>query len=179
MAEALLRRRLQDLGVDAQVASAGILSAGQPAHDYGVEALNALGIDMASHRSRTVSPELLLGADLILAMASEHVVRAAGTVNQVWPRTFTLKELVRRGERIGARAEGEPLADWLARAAEGRTVRDHMGSSSDLDVADPIGLPAPVYERLATELDDLLRRLVELVWGQEASARAGREPRSA
>jgi protein-tyrosine phosphatase len=171
MAEALLRRRLGEMGVDAQVASAGILSAGQRAHDYGVEVLNTLGVDMASHRSRTIDRALLGPADLILGMAREHVREAAVVAPDVWPRTFTLKELVRRGERIGPRAAGEPLADWLARAAAGRKASELTGSSPDDDVADPIGHPRGVYERLATELDDLLRRLAELVWGQEASGR--------
>jgi protein-tyrosine phosphatase len=171
MAEVLLRHRLGDLGVEARVASAGLLRSGQPASAHGVDILRGRGLDMTSHRSRAMSRELLGSADLVLAMAREHVREAVVLDPALWRRTFTLKELVRRGERIGPRAAGEPLADWLARAAAGRKASELTGSSPDDDVADPIGHPRGVYERLATELDDLLDRFVALAFAESMSRR--------
>jgi protein-tyrosine-phosphatase len=171
MAEVLLRHRLGDLGVDARVASAGLLRSGQPASDHGVDILRDRGLDMSTHRSRAMSRELLAPADLILAMAREHVREAVVLDPSLWPRTFTLKELVRRGEAVGPRRPTEPLADWLARAGQGRRISELTGSSPADDVTDPYGGPRSAYERLATELDDLLDRLVALTFAEALTRR--------
>jgi protein-tyrosine-phosphatase len=82
-----------------------------------------------------------------------------------WPRAFTLKELVRRGQRIGPRMTGEPLADWVARASDGRDHRDLLGSSAEDDVADPFGGSASDFEATAVLLDQLTADLADLCWG--------------
>jgi protein-tyrosine phosphatase len=162
MAEAILRHRLTELGVDARVASAGLLRSGQPASAHGVDVLRGRGVDMTAHRSRSMSRDILSASDLLLGMAREHVREAVVMDPGVWPRTFTLKELVRRGEATGPRGTGEPLRDWLARVGQGRRVADLTGSSPQDDVADPIGMPRTAYERLAAELDGLIDRFVAL-----------------
>jgi protein-tyrosine phosphatase len=162
MAEAILRHRLTELGVDARVASAGLLRSGQPASAHGVDVLRGRGVDMTAHRSRSMSRDILSASDLLLGMAREHVREAVVMDPGVWPRTFTLKELVRRGEATGPRGPGEPLRDWLARVGQGRRVADLTGSSPQDDVADPIGMPRTAYERLAAELDGLIDRFVAL-----------------
>ncbi|MGI8809028.1 MAG: hypothetical protein ACR2KK_14550 [Acidimicrobiales bacterium] len=164
MAEVLLRHRLEALGVDARVASAGLLRSGQPASDHGVDILRGRGLDMTTHRSRAISRELLASADLILAMAREHVREAVVLDRSLWPRTFTLKELVRRGEAVGPRRAEEPFAAWLARVGQGRRVADLTGSSPADDVEDPYGGPRTAYARLAGELDNLLDRLVAVAF---------------
>lgn len=164
MAEALLRRRLDDLGIEATVASAGQLRSGQPASAHGVDILRGRGIDMTTHRSRSLSREILASADLVLGMAREHVREAVVTDPSLWPRTFTLKELVRRGEATGPRRVGETMPDWLARVGQDRRVADLTGSSPDDDVEDPIGGPRLAYERLALELDNLIDRLVAVAF---------------
>jgi protein-tyrosine phosphatase len=169
MAEVLLRDRLDGLGVDARVSSAGLLQSGQPASAHGVDILRGRGLDMTTHRSRTMTREILSSADLLLGMAREHVREAVVLDPGLWPRTFTLKELVRRGEMTGPRRPGEPLRDWLARVGQGRRVADLTGSSPDDDVADPIGGPRKAYERTAEELDDLTARLSQLLASGSAS----------
>jgi len=164
MAEYLLRQRLGDLGVDARVTSAGVLRAGQPASAHGIDLLRARGLDMTAHRSTQLSRDVLSSAELIVGMAREHVREAAVLAPALWPRTFTLKELVRRGEAVGPRRTDEPLADWLVRVGQGRKIADLSGSSPTDDIADPIGGPRAAYERLAAELDDLLDRFVAVVF---------------
>jgi protein-tyrosine phosphatase len=126
--------------------------------------MNARGYDVTRHRSRPVTPEELAGADLVLGMAREHVRHAVVLVPDVWPRAFTLGELVRRGQEAGARAPGEPLGDWLARAAGGRNRRDLLGSSPADDVADPTGGTARGFEVTADLLDRLTGNLADLCW---------------
>ena len=164
MAETLLRHRLSRMGVDASVASAGLLRPDQPASAHGVDILRERGLDMSAHRSRAMTRELLRSCDLILAMAREHVREAVVLDPGLWPRTFTLKELVRRGEAIGPRGPDEALPAWLARAGQGRRIAELTGSSPADDVADPYGGPRSAYERMAAELDDLLDRLVTLLF---------------
>lgn len=165
MAEAFLRRQLADIGVEANVHSAGLLSAGNPATAEGVSVLAAMGVDTSAHRSRRMSEDLLAPADLVLCMAKEHVREAVLMVPVVWPRTFTLKELVRRGEERGPRAPGQSFEDWLAKVHAGRSRNDLVGYSPDDDVADPIGRGSDFYKGTAEEIDDLVRRLVDLGWG--------------
>lgn len=119
-----------------------------------------------------MTADLLSQADLILAMAREHVREAVVTAPETWPRTFTLKELVRRAGRVGPRQPAEPLDAWLARVHEGRTPRELMGRSDEDDVADPIGQPRKAYERMIEEVDSLLEQVVWMVWGSEIRERA-------
>ena len=146
--------------------SAGLLEGGQPASNHGVDVLSGRGIDLSAHRSQSMTAELLQVADLVVAMAREHVREAVVLVPAAFPKTFTLKELVRRGREIGPRQPGEPLDRWLARAHAGRSARDLMGHSREDDVEDPIGRPRTAYEHMVEELSGLTDELVWLVWGE-------------
>jgi protein-tyrosine phosphatase len=172
----LLRHRLEEAGIEANVHSAGVLDAGNPAHHHGVHVLSARGIDLSAHRSRSISADLLRDADLVVAMAREHVREAAVEMSDAFPKTFTLKELVRRGRRVGARQPGEPLEEWLAKIHAGRSARELIGVSNEDDIADPIGQPRHAYERMVEDLDALIGELVWLVWG--AAERGQREEAS-
>jgi protein-tyrosine phosphatase len=164
MAEALLRRRLAELGVEANVRSSGRLSDGREASPGSAAAMAARGLDLADHRSRITTRDLLTAADLVVTMERAHVRDAAATAPEVWPRTFTLKELVRRGSSIGPRRPGQPLGDWLAAVHEGRTTAGLLGQSDEDDVADPIGGTPDDYERAAVEIESLVDALVDLVF---------------
>ncbi|MDQ6724778.1 MAG: hypothetical protein M3066_01170 [Actinomycetota bacterium] len=164
MAEHMLRKRFVGAGIDVGVTSAGLLQAGNPAQAHGIDVAQSLGMDMSVHRSRSMTRDVLSAADLIVGLAREHVREAVVLDPALWPRTFTLKELVRRGEAAGPRRPDEALADWLARAGQGRRVADLSGSSPDDDVEDPIGMPRSSYERMARELDDLTGRLVAVAF---------------
>ena len=164
MAEGLLRSRLEERGVPATVSSTGVSFTGRPASTNAVEVLRRLGIDIAPHRSRELAVDQLARADLVLCMERSHVREAVVLQPAKFPRIFSLKELVRRGEQIGPRTVGEDLDRWLDRAGLGRRPHDHLGSSPDDDVADPIGMPLGAYEDTAAELADLVDRLIDLVW---------------
>lgn len=164
MAEALLRRYLGDAGVEARVSSAGEFRSGLPAADGSLRAMAARSLDLGDHLSRTVTSDHLAEADLVVAMARRHVRQAVVTDPTVWPRTFTLKELVRRGEAIGPRPPGQPLEEWLSRVHLGRQTTDLVGDHPDDDIEDPIGAPDRVYEAVAAEIEDLVVRLVAVAF---------------
>ena len=154
------------------VGSAGMRFNGEPASANGVDVLAERGLDISGHRSRIFDRDLLEGTDLALAMAREHLREAVLARPDLWPRAFTLKELVRRGGMIGPRAPGESIDAWLARAHSGRNRTDLLGSSPDDDVEDPIGLSRADYQKTANELSDLVDRLVHLVWPAAAEESA-------
>jgi protein-tyrosine phosphatase len=164
----LLSAHLAALGAPVPVHSAGIAGTDGPPPPEAVAALAARGYDITGHRGRTAQTTDLAAADLILGMTREHVRHVVVLAPDAWPRTFTLKELVRRGWQAGPRLPGEPLAGWLDRAAHGRDHRDLLGSSIEDDVADPYGGPAQQYELTAALLDQLTRELTDLAWGLTA-----------
>ena len=104
------------------MSSAGLLTDGQPATDTAVDTLAERGIDIDEHRSRRISSDLLGRADLVVGMTREHVREAAVLRPDLYDRTFTLKELVRRGRQAGPRADGErrPRLAGPPRARAGR-----------------------------------------------------------
>src|SRR2546421_12644161 len=152
MAEAFLRHRLEGRRVDVHVGSAGLRLVGEPASANGIDVLAGRGLDMSGHRSRILDRELLEGTDLTLAMSREHLREAVLSLPDIWPRAFTLKELVRRGAAVGPRAPGESVEAWLSRANSGRQRADLLGASRDDDVEDPIGLDRSEYEKTANQL---------------------------
>lgn len=172
MAEGLLRSILAGAGVGATVGSAGLLPGGAPATADAVAAMARRRVDIGDHASRTLDARLARSARLVIGMTRHHVREAVATHGAPIARTFTLKELVRRGEEVGPRRPDESLEDWLARAGAGRRPADLMGDDRADDVADPIGKSRAVYEDTAAELDDLLRRLVALLSGGTAPGTA-------
>lgn len=165
MAQALLARELAARGEPAAVRSAGTLSSGAPPPAEVVAVMASCGLDVRGHRSHLVSGDDLARADLIVAMAREHLRHAAVTDPAAWPRAFTLRELVRRGGETGPRRPGETLAGWLDRAHAGRSRMALLGDSQDDDIADPMGGAAGEYAQTAAELQALTGRLAELGWG--------------
>jgi protein-tyrosine phosphatase len=173
MAEGLLRRQLARAGVGASVASAGLLPGGVPATVNAVATMRDRGIDIRGHVSHRLDAETVADSRLVLGMARMHVREACATYGAALERTFTLKELVRRGEAVGARRADESVRSWLARAGAGRRPADVMRDDPFDDVADPVGRPRREYEDTAGELEDLLSRLVGLLAGDAADAAGG------
>ena len=171
MAEGLLRRLFAQAGVGASVGSAGLLPGGVPATPDAVATMAARRVDLRHHVSQTIDAELAQSTPLVIGMTRQHVRESCASHGAPMDRTFTLKELVRRGEDAGPRGDGESVYAWLDRVAAGRRPADLMGDDPDDDIADPVGKPRSVYEDTADEIEGLLRRFVALL--------AGGPPRSA
>ncbi len=78
MAEGLLRHRIKERGFDGiEVGSAGTASVdGLNATANAVRAAALKGVDISSHRSRSLSRSLIREADIVLAMERSHVTFA-------------------------------------------------------------------------------------------------------
>jgi protein-tyrosine-phosphatase len=173
MAEGLLRRRLDERGIAAHVHSAGYATRGEPASGFGIDVMAAdYRVDLRDHRSRRLKANMVKGADLIVGMARRHVFELAREQPKAFGRAFTLKELVRRAGEVGPRGPDERLDAWLARLHAGRTPTDLWGESPADDVGDPIGLGPEVYRHTAAEIDALVGRMVDAVWGSEPRTEA-------
>ena len=163
MAQAILAGMLAQRGIAAEVISAGLLQAGQPMAPEAIEALRGEGAAMGSYRSRSLLAEDVAWADLVLGMAREHVREVVVLVPEAWDYTFTLKELVRRGEAHDRRSAGQTLQMWLAEVGAGRDRSDLLGAARVDDVADPMGGPPARFSETAAELRDLCRQLMNLI----------------
>jgi protein-tyrosine phosphatase len=164
MAAALLARQLAALGVSVPVTSAGMLADGVPALPEAVAVMAGHGLDLSAHRSRVVTAEVLACAGLVLAMARENLRHAVVMAPDAWPRGFTLKEFIRRGERTGPRPPGQPWDEWLSRIHAGRQRASLLGDAAEDDVPDPAGGPPPAYAATAALLADLMSRVAHLCW---------------
>jgi protein-tyrosine phosphatase len=168
MGAALLKRELRRRGHDVRVASAGVISErGRPATAGTVKAARDFGIDLEGHRSRAATGDVIASADLVLGMERMHIREAVVLDPKALPRSFTLKELVRRGEEHGPLRRGETQAQWLRAVHQGRRPASLLGSSADDDVADPTSDLSVDHDRMADEVDDLMLRLVDLLWPED------------
>jgi protein-tyrosine phosphatase len=164
IAAALLEKRLQGAASEVIVESAGLRETDALLDGGALRVLDEQGVDLSRHHSRAIDSAMVGAATLVVGMEREHVRETVLLDASIWPRTFTLKELVRRGEATGSRRPGETIADWIARAHGDRTQRDLLGADRADDVADPFGGPPGGYEDAAEEIDDLVTRLVSLLW---------------
>ena len=168
MGAPLLARRLARRGVTVPVRSAGMLGDDAPPDPAAVTVMAGYGIEIAAHHSHQARPGDLSAAGLVLAMARENLRYAVVTEPDAWPRAFTLLELIRRAERIGPRAPGEPFGSWLDRAHDRRDRASLLGGSAHDDIPDPTGGPLRGYADTAARLDGLMARLAELGWAHAA-----------
>jgi len=168
MAEALLGRELA-AATDVNVQSAGLVTEHQPASAEAVAVMAERGLDISGHRSRLLTPDMIGRSDLILGMTRQHLREVTVLDPGAWPRTFTLKELVRRAGFVGPRPVGEELADWLLLVGDGRVMTELLGEDPCDDVEDPIGRRMAFYRHTADELTALARALAAAGWPGAAS----------
>lgn len=139
MAEGLLRlklpSRLQD---EVVVESAGTLGIeGMPAARHSVEIVQERGGNISQHRSQGVTAELVEDADLILAMALEHVDYLHENFPQYRENVFLLKRFARNNNE--AASQDDP---------------------DDDEIFDPIGSDKETYRVCAQIIDDELERIM-------------------
>lgn len=156
MAEAMLRHRLDERGVPAEITSAGFVTEDRPASPPAVALLSKRGMDLGAHRSRRVTIDHLAAPDLILCMERMHVREVAVLDREAFERTFTLPDLARRAEAHGLRRGDEDVRAWLRRIGAGRRPAELLGVAPEDEVPDPYGRPAAAYRRTAETLDELL-----------------------
>ncbi len=109
------------------VASAGTLDLSEPSPEEVIAAAAELGAEITAHNSHRFTPEDLAAADLIIGMAREHVREVVLAQPAVFPRTFTLPGVVRRGNAVGRRGRLEITGRLARPRPRGSTSRRPPG----------------------------------------------------
>ncbi|SDC52702.1 protein-tyrosine phosphatase [Melghirimyces thermohalophilus] len=187
MAEALLKQKATEKGLDLEVRSAGVAAIdGMAAADTALQVMEERGIDHRSHRSQPITGELVEWADLILAMTVGHRQQLIQAFPEAADKLYTLKEYVlddsqrvqlERLQRLKAewqtlramvekaRADGDSSREEsLNRKLESleTTIRKEEGAVwTDHDVADPFGGSLEIYRRCAEEIEQQLDKLLD------------------
>lgn len=79
MAAAIMAKIAEENDMDVYSESAGLLAdQGKPASANAVKAMERMGIDLSSHRTKQVTQELLDQCDLVLTMTEGHKMMLAG-----------------------------------------------------------------------------------------------------
>ena len=138
-------------GVAVRVSTAGThVVEHQPASVRTRQALRAVGLELPAHRSRQLTAASLEDADLVVAMAAEHVHYVRRRHPAAAPRTATLAYLA-----ATLRPGPEPLGARVAALGLGAVDPESQG-----DVEDPAGGDDADYARCARTVADLMAALV-------------------
>jgi protein-tyrosine phosphatase len=170
IAEGFLRQVLEDRRIEGvEVESAGVSGLdGSPAVHEAVSALAERGVDISSHLARTLTRRMTESADLVLAMTSDQRDAMARLAPAAADRTFTLKELVYLIDRRERRPTGGDPGQQMVAAASNAAAMRRAGDALDLvdeDIQDPLGLGSDVFRAVAWQLETLVRRLVDGLFG--------------
>lgn len=162
IAEAALKQAAQGLPV--QVSSVGLLDLRcAPALPETLEVAARIGLDLESHRSRSITTVELSEVDLLLGLEWEHVAAAVVDHGAPKKRSFTLLELA--GLLTDLPETAEPDIEARARALV-RDAHDKKRASTSsrlgLPVRDPFGGPMSGYEEMA----QLVKEAAENVAGK-------------
>jgi protein-tyrosine-phosphatase len=141
---------LESEGAPVRVVTAGThVVEHQPMSRRTRDALAAIGLDASSHRSRQLTDADLDAADLVIAMAAEHVRYVRRRHPQASDRTATLRWLV--GHLPGGPT---PLSTRVA----GLALAD-VDPADQGDVDDPAGGDEEAYAACAVDLSGLVGEL--------------------
>lgn len=135
LAEAIARKIAIERGLtDVEAISAGTNAHdGSPASDGSLLVGMERNMDLGSHRSQTLSRDLVRDADLILAMGPHHLERI---------------------EALGGSGRAYLLADYASHGASPRAIGDPMGAELDVyrETADELETEIRrVLDRIAAE----------------------------
>lgn len=108
MASAIAEIVALELGLDVEIRSAGTLGfVDRPAESRAIAVCREIGIDLAGHRSRGLTPELVRWADAIYVMEDTHALEVRELVPEVG------EIVVQLGPLVGRPYIGDPLGSWF------------------------------------------------------------------
>jgi protein-tyrosine phosphatase len=160
LAELLLRNALDPDVVSTE--SMGTLDLGPvPPLPEAIAAARRFGLDLSSHRARSLRGSDLSGRDLVIGFERMHVITAVVDAKAPRDRTFTFPELV------GLLAYGPSVSSVQARIGEAAARRpDDPDLESIPQLADPLGRSHGDQKWIADEIDRLVRLLASLLFGR-------------
>jgi protein-tyrosine phosphatase len=148
--------------IGADIRTAGFSAGGESPTDATVRFLASRGIDVKGYVSHWMSDQSVAGADLIITAEREHVVAIAGRWGPAFAYTFTLPELIARGEQAGPR-DGRTLQQWLTAVSAKRPSTLEYLDADVGEIYDPSGRAPKIWSDCFTQIDDLTARLATLL----------------
>lgn len=140
MAEGIFKHLLKNSGKDnIKVTSAGINAfEGDGANEKAIYTLNKMGIDILNHKARQLTDKIINDSDLILTMTNSHKRMILNAVPEYSNKVYTLKEyaFISNNEDI---------------------------KGKNLDIVDPFGLDYNVYEKVAKEIEENLKKIINKI----------------
>ncbi len=163
--EHLFRRALTSHGLDVDVTSAGTHGGQNVVHRNTVIAAGEIGVDLSQHVSRHLDGDLIEndGADLVVTMTREHLLRVVELVPDAFDRTFTLPELALLSKRHGVDPLTRDVGSWRRAISMGRQRADVIDGGEAYDVEDPYGGPRGAHRRMVKQVDELVSQIVPVL----------------
>lgn len=137
MAEGIFKHLLKDAGKDnINVSSAGINAfEGDDANEKAIYTLNKKGIDILNHKARLLTKKIINDSDLILTMTNSHKRVILNAAPEYSNKVYTLKEYA-------------------------FIINNEETEGKNLDIVDPFGLGYNVYEKVAEEIEENLKKII-------------------
>lgn len=111
-----------------------------------------LGVDISGIRARTLVPDEVRDADLVLALDRGHRAAIVEEVPQALRKTFTLRELARLLPQVPIELAGWPQQRWQSAVVWAARRRRAAGAPEADDVIDPYRQPESVLWEMAGQL---------------------------
>ena len=151
-----------------QVGSAGLQAAeGRPMDPRSAAALEELGGDPSGFRSRPLTADIAVDADLVFTMTRRQRRSVLEMTPRALRRTFTLTEaatLLQHADLTGL--AGMPLGERAASLALRLDAARALSPSADThDIPDPIDSRASVHRQVARTIATSLRPLADVLFG--------------
>jgi protein-tyrosine-phosphatase len=160
----MLTRALATADVDATVTSAGMeVEDDQVAPKDFMELALLRGIDLRDHQQVVFTADLAEDADLVLPMTRDLLRAVVVETPALWPKSFTLLEIVRRGVSLEPPRLGDTLASWTARVHATRDRGELLGTDPIDDIHDPQSDSLEGNEVMFGQIERSTRRLARLL----------------
>lgn len=161
IAEHLMRRRIEALGLTLTVGSAGVhAESGLPAHPLTLKVLHERGIDATNWRSRRLEAADLVSADLVLVAERRHLVGAVELQPSAARRTLPILQFAHLTQYGAPFPVGS--AEQFAAGLEAMLAlaRSRVAPMSEYDIADPISKGRRGVKKCADLLDRAVREVL-------------------
>lgn len=136
---------------DFRASSAGTRAViGNPVHPDAARVLAGLGGDPAGFAARQLTAKIASDADLVLPMTIEHRDAVLELAPRQFRRTFTLAEATTLITNFHPADLGELFS-----------LRPQLRADEIADVPDPIGQSPEVFDRVGTQIAELVQPIVE------------------
>lgn len=130
----------------------------------------ALGLDVSSHRARSLFEADLAEADLVVGFELEHVVAAVERADARVERTFVLSELSDLLADAAPTSDGDVVKTAVARVELAHVTRSNGGRRRLRELPDPVSLPPAAQSEIARAVVEQSQEVARRLLGGGAAA---------